>query len=93
MQGLWHRIKRLSPYVELKETIDYNKELALEDAQEVILLLGKTRDLWDSKVIYLLKVLPTQPLQFGLYQNTLINCIHLLTVQQTISKKRSLMMI
>ena len=48
MQELWHRIKRLSPYVELKETIDYNKELAVEDAQEVVLLLEKTKNLWNS---------------------------------------------
>ena len=36
MQALWHRIKRLSPYVELKEKVDYNKELASEDAQEIL---------------------------------------------------------
>ena len=28
MQSIWHRIKRLSPYVELKEKVDYNKDLA-----------------------------------------------------------------
>ena len=33
MQSIWHRIKRLSPYVELKEKIDYNKELATADAE------------------------------------------------------------
>ena len=28
MQGIWERVKRLSPYVELKEKVDYNKDLA-----------------------------------------------------------------
>ena len=32
MQGIWYRIKRLSPYVELKEKVDYNKELATLEA-------------------------------------------------------------
>ena len=48
MQNLWHRIKRLSPYVELKEKVDYNKDLALEDAGEVLTLLEKTKDLWHN---------------------------------------------
>ncbi len=48
MQSIWYRIKRLSPYVELKEKIDYNKDLALEDAKEVITLLVKTKDLWHN---------------------------------------------
>ena len=46
MQSLWHRIKRLSPYVELKETVEYDKELALTDAQEVLNLLEQTKNLW-----------------------------------------------
>ena len=29
MQGIWERVKRLSPYVELKEKVDYNKDLAV----------------------------------------------------------------
>ena len=49
MQGLWYRIKRLSPYVELKETVDYNKKLATEDAKEIVLLLEKTKSLWDDR--------------------------------------------
>ncbi|MAJ24191.1 MAG: hypothetical protein CMP36_01625 [Rickettsiales bacterium] len=48
MQELWMRIKRLSPYVELKEKIDYNKDIADQDAEEIILLLEKTKDLWPS---------------------------------------------
>ena len=43
MQSLWHRIKRLSPYVELKEKVDYNKDLATDDAKEILTLIQKTR--------------------------------------------------
>ena len=49
MQGIWERVKRLSPYVELKEKVDYNKDLAVDDAQEVIILLEKTKSLWSEK--------------------------------------------
>ena len=49
MQSLWHRVKRLSPYVELKEKIDYNKELATIDAEEILKLLEKTRSLWPTE--------------------------------------------
>ena len=42
MQGLWHRIQRISPYVELKEKVDYNKDLASDDAKEVLTLIKKT---------------------------------------------------
>jgi cytochrome c556 len=48
MQELWLRVKRLSPYVELKEKVDYNKDIASNDAQEIILLLEKAKDLWPS---------------------------------------------
>ena len=48
MQGIWHRIKRLSPYVELKETVEYNKELASEDAQEINKLLEVSKNLWSE---------------------------------------------
>ncbi len=48
MQSIWHRIERLSPYVELKEKVDYNKDLAVEDAKEVLTLLEKTKNLWHS---------------------------------------------
>ena len=48
MQGLWYRIKRLSPYVELNEKVDYNKDLATDDAEEVLALLMKTRKLWHN---------------------------------------------
>ena len=49
MQGIWERVKRLSPYVELKEKVDYNKDLAANDAQEIVKLLEKTKYLWSEK--------------------------------------------
>ena len=49
MQGIWERVKRLSPYVELKEKVDYNKDLASTDAQEIVTLLEKTKNLWPLK--------------------------------------------
>ena len=49
MQGIWERVKRLSPYVELKEKVDYNKDLAANDAQEIVALLKKTKNLWPEK--------------------------------------------
>ena len=49
MQSLWQRVKRLSPYVELKEKVDYNKDLATDDAKEILTLIQKTRNLWSEK--------------------------------------------
>ena len=49
MQSLWHRVKRLSPYVELKEKVDYNKDIASDDAKEILTLIQKTRSLWSDK--------------------------------------------
>ncbi len=48
MQSLWERIKRLSPYVELKEKVDYDKDLAVTDAEEVLELLQYTKNLWHN---------------------------------------------
>ena len=48
MQGLWHRIQRISPYVELREKVDYNKDIASEDAKEILSLIQKTRSLWSE---------------------------------------------
>ena len=48
MQSLWYRVKRLSPYVELKEKVDYNKDLATDDAKEVLTLIQKTKGLWSD---------------------------------------------
>ena len=49
MQNIWQRVKRLSPYVELKEKVDYNKKLAITDANQILQLLEKTRNLWPSE--------------------------------------------
>ena len=46
MQNIWLRVKRLSPYVELNETVDYEKKLAEQDAKEINLLLSKARAFW-----------------------------------------------
>ncbi|MDA9559061.1 cytochrome c [Alphaproteobacteria bacterium] len=46
MQGLWLRIKRLSPYVELNEQVDYGKDIAEQDAKEIEILLSRTKDMW-----------------------------------------------
>ena len=48
MQNIWYRIKRISPYVELREKVDYNKELAVNDAQEILAMLEKTKGLWST---------------------------------------------
>ena len=46
MQSLWLRIKRLSPYVELNEQVDYGKDIAEQDAKEIEILLNRTKDMW-----------------------------------------------
>ncbi len=48
MQNLWYRVKRLSPYVELKEKVNYNKDLASDDAKEILTLIQKTKYLWSK---------------------------------------------
>ena len=48
MQGLWDRIQRISPYVELKEKVDYNKDIAADDAKAILSLIKKTRSLWSE---------------------------------------------
>ena len=46
MQGIWARIKRLAPFIDVDNNLDYNQELAIEDAKEIKLLLEKTKELW-----------------------------------------------
>ena len=94
MQSIWHRIERLSPYVELKEKVDYNKDLATEDAKEVLTLLEKTKkSLVIVRVTCHQKVLPTLRQQYGLYQIIFINFILRQKSLQMILKMQSLMMI
>ena len=77
MQGLWYRIKRLSPYVELKEKIDYNKDLATNDAEEILSLIQKTRNLWSESSNLSAKGLRMRHLLFGPYQIISKGFIHL----------------
>ena len=76
MQNIWYRVKRLSPYVELKEKVDYNKELATNDVEEIISLLKKPNSFGLKKVIYQLKDLQMLHQLYGLYLIILINFIH-----------------
>ncbi len=46
MQGIWARVKRLAPFIEVKNNLDYNEQLAKEDAQDIKLLLEKSLNLW-----------------------------------------------
>ena len=46
MQGIWARIKRLAPFIDVDNNLDYNQELALQDAKDIKLLLERSRDLW-----------------------------------------------
>ncbi len=46
MQGIWARVKRLSPFIELNNTLEYNEQLAKQDAQDIKLLLEKSLGLW-----------------------------------------------
>ncbi|MBF96648.1 MAG: hypothetical protein CFH34_00176 [Alphaproteobacteria bacterium MarineAlpha9_Bin4] len=46
MQGIWARIKRLAPFIDVDSNLDYNEELAVQDAKDIKLLLEKSKDLW-----------------------------------------------
>ena len=46
MQGIWMRVKRLAPYIEFNENIEYSPEIAKQDAKEINILLSKTKSLW-----------------------------------------------
>ena len=46
MQGIWLRVKRLAPYIEFNESLDYGPEIAKQDAKEIKILLAKTKELW-----------------------------------------------
>ncbi len=46
MQGIWMRVKRLAPFIEFDENIDYGPEIAKQDAKEIKILLNKTKELW-----------------------------------------------
>ena len=39
MQGIWARVKRLAPYIEVNNSLEYNEQLARQDAEDIKLLL------------------------------------------------------
>jgi hypothetical protein len=43
MQGIWSRVKRLAPYVEFNENMEYGPEIAKQDAKEISQLLKRTK--------------------------------------------------
>ncbi|MBV68189.1 MAG: hypothetical protein CMJ08_00085 [Pelagibacterales bacterium] len=46
MQGIWARIKRLAPFIEVDNNLEYNGQLAKQDAEDIKLLLEKSLNLW-----------------------------------------------
>ena len=48
MQGIWMRIKRLAPFIEVDNNLEYNEQLAMQDAQDINLLLKKSLNLWPA---------------------------------------------
>ena len=48
MQGIWARVKRLAPFIEVNNNLEYNEQLARQDAEDINLLLEKSKNLWPS---------------------------------------------
>ena len=46
MQGIWARVKRLAPFIDVDTNLDYDQNLAIQDAKDIKLLLEKSKDLW-----------------------------------------------
>ena len=46
MQGIWERIKRLAPFIDVDSNLDYSQDLAVQDAKDIKLLLEKSKNLW-----------------------------------------------
>ena len=46
MQGIWARVKRLAPFIDVDSNLDYNQDLAVQDAKDIKLLLEKSKNLW-----------------------------------------------
>ena len=46
MQGIWARVKRLAPFIEVNNNLEYNEQLARQDAEDIKLLLEKSLNLW-----------------------------------------------
>ena len=48
MQGIWARIKRLAPFIEVDNNLEYNEQFAKQDAEDIKLLLQKSLTLWPN---------------------------------------------
>lgn len=48
MQGIWVRIKRLAPFIEVDNNLEYNEQFAKQDAEDIKLLLQKSLTLWPN---------------------------------------------
>ena len=48
MQGIWSRVKRLAPYIEFDQSVEYGPEIAKQDAKEISQLLERTEKLWPN---------------------------------------------
>ena len=46
MQGIWERVKRLAPFIDVDSNLDYSQDLAVQDAKDIKLLLEKSKNLW-----------------------------------------------
>ena len=46
MQGIWERVKRLAPFIDVDSNLDYSQDLAVQDAKDIKLLLEKSKSLW-----------------------------------------------
>ena len=46
MQGIWERVKRLAPFIDVDSNLDYSQNLAVQDAKDIKLLLEKSKNLW-----------------------------------------------
>ena len=46
MQGIWERVKRWAPFIDVDSNLDYNQDLAVQDAKDIKLLLEKSKNLW-----------------------------------------------
>ena len=75
--------------MELKETVDYNKELASNDAKRNFKTIRKKPRIYGLlKVIYQVKGLLMLLLLYGLYQIILENCILLRNILHLNYKKQ-----
>ena len=41
MQGIWARVKRLAPFIEVNNNLEYNEQLARQDARRHKIIIRK----------------------------------------------------